>query len=74
VWFLKGKVSLSNETYRSLEGGAPTFQQPQLSITFINRTKDGRKKVEVDSDDTSIGEGVIAAWFTSVYETPDPEL
>ena len=66
VWFLKGRASTSDENYHTLEGGAPTLQEPTMNITFINRAKDGLKKFEVDTDaDTN---GVTEDWFAKVYE------
>lgn len=69
VWLYKGKFSLP-ETSNKTKGDKPDFQTEKISGVFSPRQSDGKWKVQVDSDDKSIGENVIANWFKNVYQLP----
>jgi phi13 family phage major tail protein len=66
VWLFKGKFSLP-ETSNKTKSDKPEFQTEKISGVFSPRQFDGKWKVQVDSDDDSIGANVISNWFTAVY-------
>ncbi|MGB2993398.1 MAG: major tail protein [Paenisporosarcina sp.] len=67
VWLYKGKFTAVEEAFATQQDKAD-FQTQPVSGTFVKRS-DGKWRARVDSDDDSIGAGVIASWFTAPYET-----
>jgi phi13 family phage major tail protein len=73
-WLYRVKFGVPNVTLAT-KGESITFNTPSIVGTITRRNKpDGEDthpwKAEVDSDDTGVPPGVIAGWFTQVYE-PD---
>lgn len=67
VWLYKGKFSLP-ETSNKTKQDKTDFQTEKISGVFSPRLSDGKWRAQVDSDDESIGTGVVAGWYTKPYE------
>lgn len=78
VWLVKGKFSKSAETYTTKGSAGVTFNDTEILFTALNRASDGKKRREIDSDDTKIPVGLTNAmladtetgWFSSPNYIP----
>jgi phi13 family phage major tail protein len=69
VWMYKGRFNQIEESFATQSDSAD-FQTAPVTGTFVKRNSDGKWRAKVDSDDATVGAGVIDGWFTAVYETP----
>lgn len=67
ITLYKGKFNAVSEAYSTQAGNADHQNQP-ITGTFVKRS-DGKWRARVDSDDATIGAGVVEGWFADVYES-----
>lgn len=78
VWALKGKFAKSAETYATKGGEGITYNDKELTYTALNRSFDGKKRRQLDSNDPKLPEGLTLAalsdaangWFSDPDYTP----
>lgn len=71
VWIYKGKASIPDEAYRTIEGSTITYQTRTVNINFSQRQSDGNWQAIADENESGINQSIIETWFASVY-TPLP--
>ena len=67
TWLYKGKFT-DGEQANNTKGDSIEYQTPTITGSFVKRDFDDMWQAEADSDDTALGENVIANWFKAVYE------
>lgn len=67
VWLYKGKFEPVDESFQT-QADKADFQTQGVKGTFVKRIKDGKWRARVDADDQGLTAGVVASWFTTVYD------